>query len=131
MIIFNHLNITVYTHTTTEGHERIVGFEVEPMSIGEGNNRMLYDPDKSDGLQYLKPGEDLRFSYRIRTVNDERTTWAMRLDHYVKQDSNKVHWMSIGLSTMIIAFAGCVVYTNLQSQVSNDIRQVEMSALRR
>lgn len=48
VIIFNHLNITVYTHTTLEGHERIVGFEVEPMSLGEDENRMLYDPSKSD-----------------------------------------------------------------------------------
>lgn len=68
IIIYNHLNITIYTHTTMEGYERIVGFEVEPMSIGEGENRMLYDPEKSDDVQWLKAGEEFRFSYRIRTV---------------------------------------------------------------
>jgi len=32
--IFNHLSITVKTHKVTQGEElRIVGFEVEPMSI--------------------------------------------------------------------------------------------------
>jgi hypothetical protein len=31
-----------------EGYERIVGFEVQPMSLGEDANRMLYDPKKSD-----------------------------------------------------------------------------------
>jgi hypothetical protein len=39
IIIYNHLNITVFTHTTVEGYERIVGFEVEPMSLGEDENR--------------------------------------------------------------------------------------------
>ena len=39
IIIYNHLNITVYTHTTFEGYERIVGFEVEPMSLGEDEYR--------------------------------------------------------------------------------------------
>jgi galactose mutarotase-like enzyme len=67
VIIFNHLNITVYTHTTLEGHERIVGFEVEPMSLGEDDKRTYNDPDESD-IQVLKPGEPFRFTYRIRTV---------------------------------------------------------------
>lgn len=67
VIIFNHLNITIYTHTTIEGYERIVGFEVQPMSLGEDENRMLYDPTKSD-IQLLVAGEPFRFSYRIRTV---------------------------------------------------------------
>ena len=57
IIIYNHLNITVYTHTTLEGYERIVGFEVEPMSLGEGDKRMLYDPDNSNDVQWLKAGE--------------------------------------------------------------------------
>lgn len=48
VIIFNHLNITVYTHTTLEGHERIVGFEVEPMSLGEDDFRENYDSQQSD-----------------------------------------------------------------------------------
>ena len=50
IIIYNHLNITVYTHSTLEGHERIVGFEVEPMSIGEGDYRLLYDPDRREDV---------------------------------------------------------------------------------
>lgn len=33
LYIFNHLNLTVFTHSTYEKHERIVGFEVLPMSI--------------------------------------------------------------------------------------------------
>ena len=39
MMIYNHLDITVMKHTTPDGRQRIVGFEVEPFSIGEGPKR--------------------------------------------------------------------------------------------
>jgi len=68
VMIYNHLNITVFTHTTLEGFERIVGFHVEPMSIGEGKHRQLYDPARADDVQWLEPGKEFRFSFRIRTV---------------------------------------------------------------
>ena len=49
VMIYNHLDITVIRHDTLEGHHRIVGFEVEPFSIGEGPNRSANDPYKADG----------------------------------------------------------------------------------
>jgi len=64
-MVFNHLDITVIIHDTIEGHHRIVGFEVEPYSIGEGPNRAANDPSSADGPQYLKEGEEFTFSYRI------------------------------------------------------------------
>lgn len=67
VIVFNHLNMTIYTHTTNEGNLRIVGFEVEPMSLGEDENRMEYNKTKST-IQKLEPGVPFRFSYRLRTV---------------------------------------------------------------
>ena len=67
VIVFNHLNMTIYTHTTNEGNQRIVGFEVEPMSLGEDENRMEYNKTKST-IQKLEPGVPFRFSYRLRTV---------------------------------------------------------------
>jgi hypothetical protein len=48
VVIFNHLSITILTHSTIEGQERIVGFEVEPMSLAEDESRELFDPTKSD-----------------------------------------------------------------------------------
>jgi hypothetical protein len=46
-VIYNHLNITVYTVYTSDSQERIVGFEVEPMSFAEDEDRMLFDPSMS------------------------------------------------------------------------------------
>ena len=40
--IFNHLEITVDTHKTYDGHERIVSFDVEPFSIADDADRMLF-----------------------------------------------------------------------------------------
>jgi hypothetical protein len=66
-LIYNHLNITVFTHTTFENAERIVGFEVEPMSLSEDENRNKMD-EKYSGAMFLEPGKNFRFSYSIRTV---------------------------------------------------------------
>jgi hypothetical protein len=38
--VFNHLDITVETHLTIEGDERIVGLDVEPMSLADDAKRM-------------------------------------------------------------------------------------------
>jgi hypothetical protein len=43
VILYNHLDITVFTHSTLDGNERIVGFEVEPMSINENKDRLDFD----------------------------------------------------------------------------------------
>ena len=67
IMIYNHLEMTVFVNPTVEGHLRIVGFEVEPFSIGEGKKRSLNDPKNNDGVQYLKADESFRFTYRITT----------------------------------------------------------------
>jgi hypothetical protein len=38
-VIYNHLEITVFIQHTVESHQRIVGFEIIPYSIGEGPER--------------------------------------------------------------------------------------------
>lgn len=73
LYLFNHMNITIFTHTTYEGHERIVGFEVQPMSISEKDNTLYYEPGHSDHL-VVKPGVPFKFTYRIRTVVSCRQT---------------------------------------------------------
>ena len=54
IMIYNHLDITVLINYTIEGHQRIVGFEVEPSSISEGTKRANNDPHDNDGPLYLK-----------------------------------------------------------------------------
>jgi hypothetical protein len=78
LYLFNHLNITIYAHDTIEGHERIVGFEVQPMSIAEENGNLYYEPGYSS-YQVVKPGQKFKFTYRIRTlVSDINLTTSER-----------------------------------------------------
>jgi len=71
IMIYNHLDITVLVHHTIEGHQRIVGFDVEPFSIAEGPKRGSNDPFNSDGVQYLEADQQFRFSYRIISREDK------------------------------------------------------------
>ena len=71
VIVFNHLELTVYTHKYKDKESseliNVVGFEVEPKYLGEDENRMVYDKSKST-IQKLEPGVPFRFSYRFRFV---------------------------------------------------------------
>jgi hypothetical protein len=70
-----------------------VGFEVEPFSIAEGADRMeindLFNPlsDLKNRKQKVKAGENITFSYSVKTVMDEGTTWLHRMDHYAQINS--------------------------------------------
>lgn len=91
IMIYNHLDMTVIVHKTHEGFQRIVGFEIEPYSMAEGDEREESNPYKTKEPLYLKPGEDISFTFRIITREDKKMTWAMRMDHYIKIGDNEIH----------------------------------------
>ena len=66
IMVYNHLDMTVLVHKTLDGHQRIVGFEVEPFSMANDDNEEN-NPQKSKTPQYLKPGEEFSFTYRVIT----------------------------------------------------------------
>jgi len=90
-MLYNHLDMTVIVHKTSEGHNRIVGFEVEPFSMAESEDREEANPYKSKEPLILKPGQEFRFTFRIITREDKRMTWMMRMDHYIKIGDNDIH----------------------------------------
>ena len=47
--LYNHFDIIVIIHHTLEGHQRVVGFEVEPYSFMEGPTRNPNPKDNKDG----------------------------------------------------------------------------------
>jgi hypothetical protein len=49
VMVYNHYDITVLTHSTIDGHQRIVGFEVEPFSLTEDDQRDSNNPFTSGG----------------------------------------------------------------------------------
>jgi hypothetical protein len=92
----------VVVHDTLEGHHRIVGFEVEPYSLAEGPNRDSNDPAEHLQDQYLKAGEEFTFSYRVITRRDPKTSWSMRMDHYIKTQNNNIHMANILYALAVI-----------------------------
>jgi hypothetical protein len=131
IMIYNHLDITVITHNTLEGHHRIVGFEVEPYSIAEGVHRIANDPGSEPNNQYLKEGEEFTFSYRIITRADPKLTWASRMDHYMKFGNNNIHLANIIYSTMTISILFLIIAACLYRAIGNDFKAIEMIASKR
>jgi hypothetical protein len=51
----------------------------------------------------------------------------MRLDHYVKVGRNEIHWLAIGLSTLVIIIVTRIINNSLY----NDFKQLELTVLRK
>ena len=64
--LYNHWDIVITVHDTIDGHHRIVGFDVEPYSIAEGEHRAQNDPT-AEPMPQILGGETITFSYRIIT----------------------------------------------------------------
>jgi len=54
MFIYNHLEITVETTGNSDGHERIVAFDVEPFSIRDDEDRFLFSKKQNAKPKMLK-----------------------------------------------------------------------------
>lgn len=90
IIIYNHLVMTVKTHWEAgSDNQRIVGFEIEPKSV-DYRETLQYDPLDRQTKQILKAGKQFKFTYEIKTVNDETTFWAHRMDHYFKIGNHQI-----------------------------------------
>jgi hypothetical protein len=74
-IIYNHLDITVETHETPEGHQRIVAFDVEPFSLNDDENRFIFSQKYKQPHKVLKAGEKVTFTYSITTKVNKNLTW--------------------------------------------------------
>lgn len=68
-IVYNHLNFVIETHKTAEGLDRIVGFDVEPMSIDWGvpcaEKSTAHDTETKLGYQYVEQDESIFFTYSV------------------------------------------------------------------
>jgi hypothetical protein len=100
--VMNHLNLIVETHETSEGLKRIVGFDVEPLSIDWGyshpclgfddqvEEKTIHDAVKELGERYVDEGWSFTFTYSVK-FKPSPLEWAHRLDHYKKLGNEKIH----------------------------------------
>jgi len=126
-LLYNHLSITVKTHHVAAGDElRIVGFEVEPKSIKLGGSLVVDSLDQQEPQWLKRHGktvdleDGILFSYSIRTVNDETTTWASRMDHYYSFGREDVHMRQILISLGIMLATTFLAFGYVKVSVTRD-----------
>ena len=131
--IANHLVFTIRAHNAEGSNEqRIVGFDVEARSIAEGyHDKVMRKYDNRIPTQVLVPGEPVTFSYSIFTINDERTEWAHRMDHYWRMGNSKVHFLQLFISLAIVTVATLIISQILRCALNKDIRILELGNIAR
>ena len=114
--VFNHLNITVEVHQSISDKFRIVGFEVEPLSIDWGLNPCgkFSDPNNIPPMNYNNETEyNITHTYSIR-IKKSDAVWADRFDHYVKTGSDNVHhiqfFISVTIALIFFWIVRCCIY---------------------
>lgn len=99
--LYNHLHFIIETHETVEGSKRIVGFDVEPMSIDWGystpcsyssksGENSVHEAQNELGFRSVEEGFSVDFTYSVEFRSSE-LTWAHRLDHYKKLGNENIH----------------------------------------
>ena len=108
-VVYNHLHMVVKTHSVESSNkQRIVGFEVEPRSVGDPErNPLAFDPRLPK--KFLADGAELDFTYSVETVNDPTTTWAARMEHYMKVGNERIHYAGITIALATIIALICII----------------------
>ena len=118
-------------HKATNGENRIVGFEVHPMSRAYDDKTSLgCSHTKEYAPQYLRIEENFIWTYCIRT-EDSETSWANRMDHYYKIGSHEIHLLQLIISIGIVFAASCVVMKILSNLLRKDFKMIELAAIGR
>eukprot|EP00741_Cyanophora_paradoxa_P004796 tig00000829_g4654.t1 len=131
--LYNHLRFIVFYHTDPASYtgKRIVGFEVEPVSV-------QYDPNFGDDKPKECPfgpndkhipldmegdkEKKVVFTYDV-VWKDSPVKWASRWDVYLHMTDNQIHWFSIINSLMIVLFLTGMVAMILMRTLNQDFRR--------
>ncbi|CAL8089834.1 unnamed protein product [Calicophoron daubneyi] len=125
--INNHLRFNLQYHTGDNGKYRLVGFEVEPMSISEGYlpaTDSCQPPATPIPIAHWKIINDqtktIHFTYEV-VWKPSTVRWASRWDIYLKSQGGQVHWFSIINSLVIVMFLATVIAMILVRTLRKDI----------
>ena len=132
----NHLRFTILYHRDVEsGLSRIVGFEVEPLSVKhsygafwEDDDTLLQTCNPSRGVyvsnvmepQPVAEDEEVVFSYDVLFEGSD-IRWASRWDTYLLMRDEQIHWFSIINSLMIVFFLSGMVAMIMLRTLHKDI----------
>lgn len=115
-LINNHLHFRILFNEPdihddkNEETFRIVGFYVSAHSLDYAGHEDACTPDKafrSDELPHLtKDAKSILYTYSVSWIEEPDIPWATRWDLYLKgaENDDKIHWLSITNSCVIIVF---------------------------
>lgn len=147
----NHLTLNIYYHQHESAEKgadatmRIVGFEVEASSVRldtqtqrikngkmdvctpardndvSTSRQAISDPNGSQ-IQLNPADRTIVFVYNVRWHKSD-TTWVHRWDIYLKMADSNVHWFSIAIAVVIVAFLSGTIAMMLTKTVDSDIQR--------
>eukprot|EP00931_Biecheleriopsis_adriatica_P105982 TRINITY_DN804_c0_g1_i1.p1 TRINITY_DN804_c0_g1~~TRINITY_DN804_c0_g1_i1.p1 ORF type:complete len:628 (+),score=125.06 TRINITY_DN804_c0_g1_i1:77-1960(+) len=132
--IHNHVRINLKYHENPERYEgyRIVGFEVEPFSMTQGNSdsvkvdtapgevKVSCEEGQALPVFDLESHSDILFTYDVVWIESE-VRWASRFDNYLKMTGGQIHWFSILNSLMIMLFLSGMIAMIILRTIHRDI----------
>ncbi|XP_077302874.1 transmembrane 9 superfamily protein member 4 [Arctopsyche grandis] len=123
--IHNHLKFIIQYHVRSADKYRVVGFEVEPMSIDmeklKFNGDICYYPsDPKPQLVNSQTGTKLFFTYSVEWLESD-ISWASRWDIYLGMNDVQIHWFSIINSLVVVFFLSGILTMIMIRTLRRDI----------
>jgi len=126
--LHNHVRINLKYHTNPERYlgYRIVGFEIEPLSMSQAvtETNGVLSASCQEGSAYpvfdLDAHEELIFTYDVVWMESD-IRWASRFDNYFKMTRGQIHWFSILNSLMVMLFLSGMIALIILRTIHRDI----------
>ncbi|KAG0042363.1 hypothetical protein BGZ83_000553, partial [Gryganskiella cystojenkinii] len=121
--IHNHVTIRILYHNLPgqSGGKTIVGFEVKPFSIDQGEE-CPEDPLQISAFQAVSDKEVvIHYTYSVQWIEDRELTWNHRWNSYLVSTDVETHWYSIVNSLVIVLFLSGVVALIILKTLKKDM----------
>ncbi|EDV33119.1 uncharacterized protein Dana_GF23049 [Drosophila ananassae] len=123
--INNHLKFIMSYHMHTKGKYRVVGFEVETVSVSHKELKFHGEtcnfPDSARPQLVNPNGEtQLYFTYSVEW-KESKVSWASRWDIYLGMRDVQIHWFSIINSLVVVFFLSGILTMIMIRTLRRDI----------
>lgn len=124
--INNHLKFRLFYHLHSENQYRVVGFEVETLSVGakelrfEGDTCSFPENPRPQPVTPQAGHTQLFFTYSVEW-QDSSVKWASRWDIYLGMNDVQIHWFSIINSLVVVFFLSGILTMIMVRTLRRDI----------
>ncbi|XP_063376342.1 transmembrane 9 superfamily member 4 [Cydia fagiglandana] len=123
--INNHLKLLLKYHKHSQDSYRVVGFEVETVSVDKDEYTFLddscqYPTDPKPQLVNEDTGTKLYFTYSVEWGESD-ISWASRWDIYLGMKDVQIHWFSIVNSIVVLFFLSGILTMIMVRTLRRDI----------